>query len=206
MMRMSCLLVGLMWSVLSKWPPWLQHPDWASGIWGVEKVGDWGWEVLKGRPGGGRAPQKSWEKVPPFALRDFLPPEPLPVPGPGQLSFPTKSFLWGRKMSGPAHSSHQVPRARETTMGSRTRFQLHCLPTVWSWGSTLEPQFLPLSNRANALCLIQMGMKSDEVMGVKGKGFGSERRPGPGLSYHLRVDEDTELQRGTVVPHCRKDS
>lgn len=62
---------------------WLPHPDWASGIWGVEKVGGWEPGGAEGIPGGGRAPQKSGEKVPPLALRDFLLPESFPVPGPG---------------------------------------------------------------------------------------------------------------------------
>lgn len=155
-------------------------------------------EVQKGCPGGGRAPQKLWEKVPPFALRDFLPPEPSLGPGPAELPY----HILPRKIPGPAHSGHQAPRGgRETTSGSRSRF-LHCLPTVWSWGSVLEPQFLPLSSRANALCL----MKSDGVKGVKGKGFGSEERPGPGLRYHHHADEDTELERGTGTHRCQNDS
>lgn len=41
MMRISRLGAGLVWSVLSRWQPWLQHPDWASGIWGVDRVGGW---------------------------------------------------------------------------------------------------------------------------------------------------------------------
>ena len=49
-----------------------------------------------------------------------------------------------------------------------------------------------------------MGMKSGEVMGVRDKVLGSERRPGPGLRYHLCLDEDAELQRGTVMCHRHK--
>lgn len=39
MMRMLCFVGGLG----SKWQPSRQHPDWASGIWGVESRWGWGW-------------------------------------------------------------------------------------------------------------------------------------------------------------------
>lgn len=64
---------------------------------------------MKGCPGGGRALQSPQEKVPPFVLGDFLPPEPPPCSGATDMSFSTKSFLWGQEETGPAHSSHKAP-------------------------------------------------------------------------------------------------
>lgn len=130
----------------------------------------WGWRDVQESQGLPRSHR------PPFALRDLSPPEPLSVPDPGLPELPYHTPSCGcRRIPGPSHSSHQAkgqgdnPRLQEQISDPSPA---HCV----ALGSVI-PRFLSLSNRANAICLIQMGMKSDEVMQVKyvctGKGFGS---------------------------------
>lgn len=114
--------------------------------------------------------------------------------GEGRISCLVDPLLFCSRHQG----SREVPQAPEVDSN------FACLPTAGSEGSVSEPQCLPLSNRANTICLIQMGIKSGEGMGVRGKVLGSRRRPGPGLRSHLWVEEDTELRRGTVTCHCHK--
>lgn len=126
-----------------KWWLSLQHPDWASRVWGVGKTGGWeqvGVCVVGGSAGEVGASQKSWEKALPFTLRDLLPPEPLSVPASGLPLLPPNTPPVER-VSGPTHSSCKAPRDRETAPGARDSVVL---------ASILEPQFVALSNLPNS--------------------------------------------------------
>lgn len=175
MMCVSCLATGLvsLCSQNSGRHSSIQTGPLESVVWKRQTAGSKrGLERCAGEVGAPR--KKSWA---PFALRDLSPPEPLSVPDPGlpELPYLTPSYGGGR-ISGPCHSSHPAkgqgdnPRLQEQISDPSPD---HCVVLA----SVLELQFLPRSNGVNAICLIQTGMKSDEVREVKcvgtGKGFGS---------------------------------
>lgn len=99
--------------------------------------------MLKGRPGGGTAPQKSWEKVSPFALEDFLPPERLPFPGPGPAELSYQILPVGREDVWPC--SQQPPGAEGQGDNRGLQDQIpaalpaHCVVLGLRLGASVSP-------------------------------------------------------------------